>query len=415
MKKISSLILSALLSSNLFAITLDEVLNISLQKNLDIATSDYEYKESKESYNQSKSSFLPKLDLSYSYNNRDEIITGSQIKEDSTGLAKISYNLFNGFSDISSLNSSKYLKDASRYYLKAMKQDILLDTKTAYLNYLNNKKSLKTVEESYKLFEKQYLDAKSQYEQGLISKNDLLKVEVNLLDSKQNVVSAKGNLRISKSLLSNILGGYDLSNESIEEISEIELRFDTLANQIFDNRSELKALELNLRSVKELSFGANSSFMPAVDASLGYYKYGDNESLNGRANYPDTQEVINITASWNLYNGSYDASELKKKTIQVKKASIALEKTKLDIKLQYENALTNYDVSKLNYESSKLALKQAQENYKIVNDRFKEGLSDNTDLIDANYLLTQAKQKYSKSYYDKYLAIATIKRVLEIE
>lgn len=415
MKKINSLLLSTLLASNMFAINLDEVLNISLQKNLDIASSEYDYKESKENYNQSKSSFLPKLDLSYSYNNRDKIIIGSQIEEDATGLAKISYNLFNGFSDISNLNSSKYLKDASRYYLNAMKQDILLDTKTAYLNYLDSKKSLETIEESYKLFEKQYLDATSQYEQGLISKNDLLKVEVNLLDSKQNVVAAKGALKILKSRLSNILAGYDLSNENIEEINEIELNYDILENQNFDNRSELKALELNLKSVKELSFGANSSFMPTVDASLGYYKYGDSESLNGRSGYPDDQEVVNVTASWNLYNGSYDVSDLRKKTIQVKKASITLEKTRLDIKLQYENALTNYEVSKLNYESSKLALNQAKENYKIVNDRFKEGLSDNTDLIDANYLLTQAKQRYSKSYYDKFLAVATIKRVLEIE
>lgn len=413
MKKINSLLLSTLLASNMFAINLDEVLNISLQKNLDIASSEYDYKESKETFNQSKSSFLPKLDLSYSYNNRDEVIAGAQIKEDSTGLAKISYNLFNGLSDLSTLNSSKYVKDASRYYLNAMKQDVVLNTKTAYINYLNSKKNLQTQEDSYKLFEKQYLDAKSMYEQGLISKNDLLKVEVNLLDSKQNVVEAKGNLKISKFSLSNILAGYDLSNENIEDLNLAQLDYKIMENVSLENRSELKALKLSLKSVKELSFGANSSFMPKVNASLAYYEYGDNESLNGRAGYPDNQEVINITASWNLYNGSYDASELRKKSIQVKKASIALEKVRLDIKLQYENAITKYEVAKLNYDSSTLALEQAKENYQIVENRFKEGLSDNTDLIDANYLLTTAKQRYSKSYYDKYLAIATIKRVVE--
>lgn len=414
MKKINNILLSSLLASNLFAIDLDEVLNISLEKNLDIANSVYEYKESKETYNQSKSSFLPKLDLSYSYNNRDKLITSAgQLKEDSTGLAQISYNLFNGFSDYSSLKSSEYIKNASKFYLQATKQDIILSTKTAYINYLNSEKNLETMNLAYELFDKQYLDAKAQYDQGIISRNDLLKVEVNLLNAKQNVVESKANLKIAKYELSNILGGYDLSQENIKDLEELELEYKISKDINLETRSEIKALELSLKSIKELSFGSNSNFMPKVDAYLSYYQYGNSESLNGRVNYPDTQEIVNVSASWNLYNGSYDVSELKKKSIQVKKASIALEKLRLDVKLQYENALSLYEVSKLNYKSSKLALEQAEENYKIEKNRFNEGLSNNTDLIDANYLLTSAKQRYFTSYYNKYLAIASLKRVLE--
>jgi len=413
MKKIKYLVLSSLLVSNLFAINLDEVLNISLEKNLDIANSNYSLKESEEGYIQSKSNFIPKLDLAYSYNNRDEIIVGAQIKEDSTASATISYNLFNGLKDISNLNSAEYLKNASRYYLNAIKQDILLNTKISYINYLNKRKNLQTQEDAYKLFEKQYSDARNQLEQGLISRNDLLKVEINLLDSKQNVVQAKSDLDISKYELSNILGGYDLSNENIEELNEIDLKsFDVQVSDL-ENRSEIKALELSLKSTKELSLGSKSSFYPKVDTSFSVYKYGDDESIGGRASYPDNQEVINVTASWNLYNGQSDISEVRKKSIQVKKAVIALEKMRLDIKLQYQNALAQLNVSKLNYETSKLALNQAKENYEIVKNRFTEGLSDNTDLIDANYLLSSAKQRYSKSYYEKFLAFATLNRVLE--
>ena len=413
MKKIKYLVLSSLLVSNLFAINLDEVLNISLEKNLDIANSNYSLKESEEGYIQSKSNFIPKLDLAYSYNNRDEIIVGAQIKEDSTASATISYNLFNGLKDISNLNSAEYLKNASRYYLNAIKQDILLNTKISYINYLNKRKNLQTQEDAYKLFEKQYSDARNQLEQGLISRNDLLKVEINLLDSKQNVVQAKSDLDISKYELSNILGGYDLSNENIEELNEIDLKsFDVQVSDL-ENRSEIKALELSLKSTKELSLGSKSSFYPKVDTSFSVYKYGDDESIGGRTSYPDNQEVINVTASWNLYNGQSDISEVRKKSIQVKKAVIALEKMRLDIKLQYQNALAQLNVSKLNYETSKLALNQAKENYEIVKNRFTEGLSDNTDLIDANYLLSSAKQRYSKSYYEKFLAFATLNRVLE--
>ena len=58
---------------------------------------------------------------------------------------------------------------------------------------------------------------------------------------------------------------------------------------------------------------------------------------------------------------------------------------------------------------------QATENYEIVKNRFNEGIATTTDLTDANYLLTQSKQGYNKAYFDKYLAIATLDRIFEIE
>lgn len=412
MKRIKYLVLSSLIATNLFAISLDEVLNISLEKNLDIAISNYEYKETKEDYNKSKSAFLPKVDLSYSYNNSDKQTPG-QIKEDSTASATISYNLFNGFKDFSELYSTKYLRNASKFSYNAKKQDILLSTKEAYIDYLNKRKNLLTQEDSYKLFENQYIDAKNQFIQGLVSKNDLLKVEVNMLNAKQSVIQAKGDLNISLYSLSNILGGYDLTNEKIEELNINENKNFVYDVSLLENRSEIKAYELNLKSIKEQSFGSRNTFMPKVDASVSYNKYGDDENIGGRDLYPDSQEVVNVTASWNLYNGNSDYSDIIKKNIQVKKAVANLEKIRLSIKLQYQNALSSLAVSKANFETSKLALKQAEENYTIVKNRFQEGLSDNTDLIDANYLLSAAKQNYYKAYYDKYISVETLNRILE--
>ena len=48
-----------------------------------------------------------------------------------------------------------------------------------------------------------------------------------------------------------------------------------------------------------------------------------------------------------------------------------------------------------------------------MKNRFLEGISTSTDLTDANYLLTQAKQGYNRAYFDKYLAISTLDRIFE--
>ena len=95
------------------------------------------------------------------------------------------------------------------------------------------------------------------------------------------------------------------------------------------------------------------------------------------------------------------------------KAKTQLEKTKLDIKLQYENAISNLEVAIENFNTASLSQEQALENYQIIKNRFAEGISSSTDLTDANYLLTQAKQGLNRAYFDKFLAISTLDRIFE--
>ncbi len=418
MRKISilSLALSSLFIVNASALNLDEAVDIALNKNLDIKSSKYQYMKSVQDLKASKSTYLPKLNLGYAYNNTDEAVFNNNQSETTALSATVSYNLFNGFKDLANKNASKYLSKSSKYSLIATKQDIVLSVKSAYINYLNAQNSLKTYNSAYALFKEQYEDSKNRYDQGLIAKNDLLQVQVNMSNAKQNVVQAKGNLKVASYELSNILGGVDLSNETIESLDEKSLNIKTYDESKLEKRSEIQALVMALKSYKQQKKASKSNFYPSIDVSASHNKYYDTFSLKQYDAIPnvDNQNVANVTASWNLYSGGYDSAQVQNAKIDYKNAANQLEKTKLDIKLQYENAKTNLEVAIDNLETSKLSLLQSKENYEIVKNRFDEGLATTTDLTDANYLLTQAQQGYNKAYFDKYLAIASLDRIFEV-
>lgn len=418
MKKIKTLALSltTLFVVNANALTLNEAVEIALNKNLDIKSKEYDYLQSVQNVKVSQASYLPKLDLAYNYKNTDETAFNNYQSENSALSAVISYNLFNGFKDLSSTKSSKYLSKSSQFVLNATKQDMILSVKTSYINYLNAKNALATYESAYELFKEQYKDSQNRYDQGLIAKNDLLQVQVNMSNAKQNVVKAKGDLRVAKYNLSNILGGFDLTNESIENLDEKSLSIKNYDEKFLENRSEIQALQMSLNSYKEQENVAKSTYYPKVDTSFSHEKYFDTFSLKEYdALNVDNQNVATLSASWNLYNGSSNKALVEISKIDYLKSKTQLEKTKLDIKLQYESAKSDLEVSIDNLETSKLALIQATENYEIVKNRFNEGIATTTDLTDANYLLTQSKQGYNKAYFDKYLAIATLDRIFEIE
>jgi outer membrane protein len=416
MKKIKllTLTLTAFFAVNASALTLDEAVNIALKNNLDIQSKNYDYLESLENVNSNKSTYLPKVDLGYSYLNRDKPSIG-EVEEEAGASLKVSYNLFNGFKDLSNKESSKYLAESSKYSLNATKQDIVLNTKSAYINYLDKKNELDTYKSAYSLFQEQFVDSKNRYDQGLIARNDLLQVQVNMSSSKQNVVKAQGALNIAKYQLSNILGGVDLSKETVENLDEKSLQISSYDEKSLENRSEIQALNMNLKSIKQLKRVIKSSYYPKVDASFAHYEYFDGFSTKKLdvTDVEDNQDIGTLSASWNLYNGGFDDSQTELYRTKYLNSKAQLEKTKLDIKLQYENAKSDLEVAIDNLDTSKLALLQARENYSIVKNRFAEGISTSTDLTDANYLLTQAQQGFNRAYFDKYLAISTLERIFE--
>ena len=402
--RLSLLLSFSLVSLN--ALTLPEAISKALVSNQDILIQEEKYKITKEENSKSISSFLPKIDLLYSYNNKKTKNEAS--KKDSFASAKISYNLFNGFKDLNANKTSSHLAKAQAYKLAAKKADIILDVKKAYISYLNLEKNVQSAKSALVLFEKQYKDSQSKYEEGLLAKNDLLKVQVNTLETKQNLNKAKSDLKISKYILAKLMGLDNIDSENIKDLKISTFKNKTYSVNDLENRSEIKSLQ-SLVDASSSSVSSNrSSFYPKLDASYSFNKYGNEFSLN-----EDSQNVANLTASWNLYNGGSNNSSLKISKMKMNESKILLNKLRLDIKVQYFNALSALDLSKENLEISFLSLEQSKVNYEIVSNRFNEGVSTATDLIDANYLLTKVRQRYYNAYYSKFLAYSNLDRITQ--
>ena len=399
---------SLIACSSLFAIDINKAVDTAIENNYSLKQQQYVLDESELTLDSSYSGFKPKLDLSYNYNSRNKIIPG-QIKKDSTVSATVSYNLFNGFMDKYNIDASEHLYESSKLTYEATKQDLILSVKNKYINYLLQQKNSQTFSEALKLYEKQYEDSSNFFEQGLIAQNELLEVEVQMLQATQDLQNAKTNEKISRHELENVLG-----TKIVDIVESIDLKDNISFDKTnIENRSELKALELVSQSYSSRAKASQSGYMPTIDASFSVNKYGEDSSPSDRTDYPNSQSIGTVSVNWNLYNGNSDNTDV---MINRKKASqymMQLKDLKLQIDLQYENAKEQLEVSKLNLKTANKALETSKLNYEIVVNKVQEGLSSNKDLIDANYLLTQSKQNYFSAYYNRYLAIATLQRVLE--
>ncbi|RXK11641.1 hypothetical protein CP965_12785 [Halarcobacter mediterraneus] len=411
-KNIIKLLPLAFFTVNIYALNLDEAIKLGLENNNSYKKQQYIYDEAKENVVKSRGNFLPTLDLSYTYNaNKEDLGDG---KDNANASAIISYSLFNGLQDKYNLEASKDSEKSSKYTLEATKHDLVYNIKARYISYLKSIKNIETLNNAYKLLQKQYEDSLNKFEQGLLAKNDLLQVNAQMLQAKQNLARAKADSKIAWYDLKNILGGTLSKEEKIEDLERINT-FESIFNEEeLYLRSEVKSLKKSIEALgNQKDANTYGSNLPKVSLDLKYTKLGEDASLNVNESEIENQSTATVNFKWNLYNGGKDKSEtiiLQKKISQAKED---LESLKLDIKLQYEKALEEYEVSKLNYETAVVSLEQSEENYKIVNNRFKEGISTTTDLINANFLLSQAKQSFDSAYYDRFLAKASLYRIFE--
>jgi outer membrane protein len=400
--KIKVLTLSIISAINLMAIDINSAVNSAIKNNFSLKQQEYILESSKIDFDLAKKSISPRVDLNYNYNNKDKVLY-TQTKEDSTASIKIFYNLFNGFKDKYNIDSYSHKYNYSKQIYEAFKQDFILEVKEKYINYLLASKNKITFDEELKLYSKQYKDSSNYYAQGLIAKNELLEVEVKMLQAKQNLQNAKANEKISKLILENIIGKkIDTKLEDIDLKDNINFN-----NQTVSNRSELKALQSLIISLENSAKSINSTYYPKIDTSLSYNSYSQ-EAFNNR----DDQATATVNISYNLYDNQQDKLKALKLKNQVMQTKMALKDLELSLNLQLANIKEQLKVSTLNLETATKALKVSKLNFSIVENKLKEGISSNKDLIDANYMLTKSKQDYFEAYYNRYLNIAKFERIV---
>ncbi|CAA6803709.1 MAG: Unknown protein [uncultured Campylobacterales bacterium] len=404
-----NIIIFLLLLVNLKALTLDDAIKKALKNNTQIKSQGYLSQIAKENINISKSSFKPSLDVAYSKEQRKENLGFG--KKESSSSASITYNVFNGFKDFYSLKSTKNLAYNEELNLKLKKLDIVYNTKVAFINYLKNKKNIATVTNAYELFEKQYQDAKNKFDEGLLAKNDLLQINVRKLEAKQNLALSKSNAKIAKYKLKNILGSSFDINEELEDVARNELLNEYNVSKLGE-KLEIQVLETLKNSILNQKKSNRGDNYPTIDIGANYIKYHE-RTTSFSADLQDEQASLFLNIKWNLYGGnkqSYQDVKLSKQILQINED---LTQLKLDTDMMYQEAVDRLRVAELNYQTALISLDQAEENYSLVNSRLKEGLLRQSDQIDANYLLSEAKQNVDNAYYDIFLADALLQRLFE--
>ncbi|PAF42860.1 TolC family protein [Helicobacter sp. 11S02596-1] len=393
-----------------FGLDIQEAIAQAIKNSDKIKSQNYLYEKSQHDANAKLATLMPKLDFGYifSYNIPGESPDYFLNSFNLTGR----YNLFNGLKDYYTIKDSKQAQKSQEYALQTQIADVALETKITYISILKAIDTLQIAQQSKKLLQAQKKKAQQFYNQGFRAKNEVLSVEVLIANADITLKNSQLNLEYFKNTLSTLLG-IPISPADLQDIAiptEKSFKTEDILQKVLSENPDYLRLQSLLQSAAFEVNIAKGAFLPTIDAVASKFWYINGGSI-ARTSYA-LQSQARIVFSWNIFDGLSDQHNYQAKKLYYLSLLSKINQSKKDLRIQINKILNEFDLAKEQFKVASISLKQAEENYRIVNNRYNQNIATYTELLNAQFLLTTAKTNITQSKYEIAISLAKIDRLL---
>ena len=322
--------------------------------------------------------------------------------------------IFTGFRLESNSKIAEYSYEASKEDFNRDRNELVYNIRNAYWGLFQANQIKKVTEENVAQVQAHLTDVQNLFDQGLATKNDVLKVQVQLGEAQLRLIDSKNAVQIANINLDNILG-ISLSTE-IEPFNNIDKKvkdareLSDLLDKAYSRRPELKSMDYKVQASQSGITAAKSDWWPQLYLTGNYYYARPNQRIQPTQDKFNATWDVSVSMSFNLWNWGATSDRTDAAEAQFEQAKDGYKILKDRVTLEVTANYLNINKSEERMTVSEQSVKQAEENYKVTDEKFKNGLALNSDLLDAEVALLQAKTNYIQSVVDYELALAQLKK-----
>ncbi|SMG12473.1 Outer membrane protein TolC [Sphingobacterium psychroaquaticum] len=378
-------------------LSLEEVMQLAYHNSNDAKVLDSKVKTRQLEYEASKDSQLPEAKLSGTYlmmnsptvDLKIPVGGGSEAPDIATnrlflGQLAVNMPLYTGGKIKNSIKSAEDSWKSSELQAIAEKQNLAIQGMHLYIALYKAQQTTHLIAENIKKSEQQVLDFKAMETNGVIARNDLLKAQLQLSNYKVSYQEAVKNVKILSYQLSTLLGLEE--NTDFEAITLAKNPDAILLPGNPNDRYEIKSLTAQKDVAQDQLNITKSAYYPTVFATGGYAAL-------------QVHNIVTVTNAANIGLGvSYDIGALykNKKKVNVARQHIeevdqSLAQTQDRIKTQIQESQQEVVLAKEKQKLFQEAYEQAKENYRIVQDKYNNGVADTDDLLEADVQQLQSQ------------------------
>jgi outer membrane protein len=329
--------------------------------------------------------------------------------------------LFTGFKlkknqEIAELNATAANEDLTKE-----QSDLVLNVITAYWNLYRANNIEEVIRQSVEQMSEHLKDVKNLSQQGMATDADVMKVQVQLSDVKVKRIEAQNAIWMASMALNSLIRNpldveIDLADTpSISENPESKLLDEglpKLQSIAGEHRPELKTMQLRRDMNSAGVAAAKGGWYPQIFLAANYDYARPNQRIIPPKDRWDGTWDIGINLQWNIWDWnitSYQTAQAEAALRQAEAGMVQVgDAVTLDVAQQYFNAQT----AKEKVTVTLGGMEQAQESYRMTSEKYKNGMTSNTEMLDAEIALLQAKLTHTQAVVDYTLALARLRKAV---
>ena len=400
-------IASVFSQSDVKILSLQDCVNMAIEKNISIKQSELSLKDSELNKSSAIGNFLPSLNaqaqhqwnIGLSTNFTTNLLETNTTQFSSMG-AGMGLDVYNGLRNVYQLHRANLQILASKYQLDNMKDDIKLMVANAYLQIMFNSEILKVQESQLEITKVELLRTQDLIDAGIFSPKQIFEIEANLASQEQSVIQAENNYRNAKLNLAQLLliddfESFDIANEDFDvPFSEIlENSPKEIYNKSLTLRNDIKLGETNISIAEKDIQLSKAQLQPSISS---FY------SFNSRIAYEDDSagfsdqfnrnkgQTFGLQLNVPIFNRMQTRNNIKRSEINLERIKYQFEQDKLDLENTVNQSYNDLKGAIKFYEASSKTLISLKNAFEDTTDRYQLGVLSSFDFI-------QAKQRYESA------------------
>lgn len=411
-------------------LTLQESIDIALKQSVIVHSAKEGVAGADAQRKEAFTGFLPKLSTSYTYTRLNTapvfvfpgvpplvpaatMPTGT--KDNYTWAMEVKQPVFAGGGILANYQAGAAGAESARFDETSTTLDVIRDVKVAYFNILKAERLLEVARQSVEQLKAHRDMSQAFFDVGLIPRNDLLRAEVELANGQQNHIRAENGLELARARFNTLLRRDVNAPAKVQDImvyTPFSMSLDDCLKTAYENRSEIKSYEKKVEQAKNLVKVARSEFFPSVNLIGHYEKYGDTPGVSGSAYKDQESWYVGATATWYFWEWGKTKYKVDYNRSRENQMADALQNMKDQIALDLKNAWLTLHETEKQIRVAQKAIDQAEENFRISRERYREQVGTATDVLDAETLLTREKANYFNSLGDYNISLARLERAI---
>jgi outer membrane protein len=437
--------------------TLRECVDYALESSLSVKRSELDVEVSRIDYNLAKWSMIPSLNGSASYglnwgrsiNPVTNLFTTQEIRSNQLA-AQSSVTLFNGLRIQNEIKQNRYNLDASQADLENIRNDVIINVVTLYVNVIFNKELLDNARLQLRSSEAQLQRTRVQVELGALPMSDQLNLEAEVASNELNVVNQENALALSLLQLKQAMQLPATAELDVEvpELTVEDLMLDVTREEVFQTAlrvmPEIRAADLRVEGWEHgikaargnlyprLSlFGSLTTnyssasdgphFVPSGDdmipvvQEIGYVEGTGQRVLTNTFETPGTIEEtygrrqqfednlfrsLNFSLQIPVFNGMQARSAYQRSIIARNQAELNRADVRNILRQEVETAYNDAVAAQKTYQSAQQQVAAREEAFRSIQARYNSGASNYFEYQLAENQLFQARSDLSRAKYN---------------